>query len=151
MGGYHASCRSCQYGNVRQQPYYAPSSRRVAPPPALMAATSRWIPLDLDASSLYVALDARTDTYAFGLVLYEILHGVIAFLGFPGIGAMLLALEGQRPLLELRHEHARLGDLIESCWHTDPAKRPSMERVIETLDEEVEGYLVKDVDFVAGL
>jgi len=95
--------------------------------------------VDLDAPSLYVALDARTDTYAFGLLLYEILHGVIAFHGFPGIGAMVLAWEGQRPLLELRHEHARLGDLVESCWHTDPAQRPSMERVIETLDEEAAG------------
>jgi len=74
------------------------------------------------------------DVYAFGLLLYEILHGHVAFEKLPSVAAMLRAARGERPQLALRPEHAYLARLIEACWHAEPACRPSMHEVLQVLD-----------------
>jgi len=82
-------------------------------------------------------LHAAMDVYAFGLLLFEILHGRVAFADMTPMAAMLCAAKGQRPELALRPEHEHLGQLIEACWDTDPARRFRMHQVLEALDPEI--------------
>ena len=77
---------------------------------------------------------APMDVYAFGLLLYEILHGHVAFEGQSPVAAMLRASRGERPQLALRPEHAYLAQLIERCWDAEPARRPSMHEVLKVID-----------------
>jgi len=79
-------------------------------------------------------LNAAMDVYAYGLLLYEILHGCVAFAGRTPVAAMLLASKGERPRLALRPEHAYLAELIQACWDAEPAHRPSMHQVLKVLD-----------------
>ena len=68
-----------------------------------------------------------------GLLLYEILHGRTAFSGTPPMLAMMQAMAGARPHIDVRPEHAPLAPLMAACWHADVAQRPSMEEVVQGL------------------
>ena len=86
------------------------------------------------ATGATLPVNAPMDVYAFGLLLYEILHGRVAFAGKTPVAAMLRASEGERPPLALRPEHTHLAELIQACWDAEPARRPSVHQVLEVLD-----------------
>ena len=78
--------------------------------------------------------DTLTDVYSYGLVLYEISHGCIAFGGLSGFHAMLQAYDGERPPIALvRPELAPLGAVIETCWDAEVERRPNMQKVLQAL------------------
>ena len=81
-------------------------------------------------------LSPAMDVYSFGLLLYEITHGRVAFGNLNAIMACMRASKGGRPDLlmqQQRPELSHLHPLIVSCWDTQPANRPTMHAVLEAL------------------
>ena len=78
--------------------------------------------------------DTRIDVYSYGLVLYEIAHGRIAFVGRNGLAAMFMATVGERPPVAIvRPELTPLGAVIKTCWDAEVECRPSMQEVLQAL------------------
>src|ERR1700683_4771653 len=81
-------------------------------------------------------IDARTDVYALGLLLYEIVTGVQAFEGDPPIAVALKQLREfpTRPRQIVPSLPAHAENVILKCMQKDPAKRfQSMEEVAAAL------------------
>jgi serine/threonine protein kinase len=79
------------------------------------------------------AYDERADVYSFGLLVWETAHVRVPWADVDGVQvAFVLAPSGQRPPLtpgsapSLAAVYEPLAHLIASCWHKDPAQRPSM-------------------------
>ena len=85
------------------------------------------------------ASETPADVYSYALLLYEILHGRMAFAEMNALAAMIRASQGARPRLAPRPEHGHLIPLIEGCWHSDPGGRPSMPSVVDVLMKEFLG------------
>lgn len=74
------------------------------------------------------------DVYSFGMLLWELAHREPPFAGSAGIEvALQIVPAGLRPQLQLPKDLAALGPLITSCWHVDPAQRPTMSACCEQL------------------
>lgn len=74
------------------------------------------------------------DVYSFGMLLWELVHREPPFAGSAGIQVALeIVPAGLRPQLQLPKDLAALGPLITSCWHVDPAQRPTMSACCEQL------------------
>jgi len=76
----------------------------------------------------------QIDVYAFGCLYYAIFFDTVPFHGKNNFQIMRLVKSGKRPD---RHEQPRIDDctwnLIQSCWESDPSKRPTLDRIVETL------------------
>ena len=48
-----------------------------------------------------------------------------------------MAMDGERPQMDLRPEHAHLGVIIKACWNAEARLRPSMETVVQALNTTV--------------
>ena len=74
------------------------------------------------------------DVYSFGMLLWELAHRQQPFAGSPGINvALTIVPAGLRPELRLPKDLAALGPLVTSCWHADPAQRPTISACCEQL------------------
>ena len=74
------------------------------------------------------------DVYSFGMLLWELAHRQQPFAGSPGINvALQIVPAGLRPELRLPKDLAALGPLVTSCWHEDPAQRPTISACCEQL------------------
>eukprot|EP00741_Cyanophora_paradoxa_P023104 tig00021537_g22314.t1 len=76
------------------------------------------------------------DVYSYGMLLYELLFRRPPFSDTPLnplIAAVRAAYHGARPSLA-RAPLPELVPLVESCWHAEPARRPSFVRILETLE-----------------
>lgn len=78
-----------------------------------------------------IIYEPSVDIYSFGLLLYEIMHGVQAFGDLSPLAAMLRAADGARPTIALRPEHAPFAAVIEACWDADAHRRPTIATVVE--------------------
>jgi serine/threonine-protein kinase len=89
------------------------------------------------ASRARVHLADRADVYAFGLLLYELVHETRAFRTLTGAEALAAAQMGERPpLVGMRTTPhlAPLAELIRRCWAVRPADRPCMADVLTELE-----------------
>ncbi|CAK9226227.1 unnamed protein product [Sphagnum troendelagicum] len=77
---------------------------------------------------------AKADIFSFGMTCYEILTGKIPFADvfFPDLFPLIMA--GHRPMLPL-DVGGQLGNLIQACWNSDPARRPTATEICAILDE----------------
>ena len=79
-------------------------------------------------------IDARSDIYSFGVVLYRMLSGRVPFEGNAPIDIMLMHLDDTPPPLDVDGLPAGLEDLVMRCLEKDVALRPGdMDEVIEQL------------------
>ncbi|KAH9163753.1 hypothetical protein LEN26_000352 [Aphanomyces euteiches] len=77
-----------------------------------------------------------SDTYMFGVLLFEIMMGKEPFLSLPPHEAAALVLEGHRLTLKEWNECPPTHqELLDQCFKLDPHDRPTMAHVAATLDD----------------
>jgi len=101
-------------------------SRVPAVEPCEAGPSARSPPLHAPSGARVVAYDERCDVYSFGLMLWELAHGRVAFAGEDRREVFAKVARGGRPDIELPTEQAELGELIRACWHHEPEMRISM-------------------------
>ncbi|XVF84231.1 hypothetical protein PTKIN_Ptkin17bG0009300 [Pterospermum kingtungense] len=100
----------------------------------------------VDPSNIYVApevyknviFDRSVDAYSFGVILYEMIEGVVPFHPRPVEEAVkLMCLEGKRPPFKTKSRSypPDLRELIEECWNREPVVRPTFSEIIVRLDK----------------
>ena len=81
----------------------------------------------------------RSDCYALGMVIYEVLSGHIPFLGYSNYAATAKVLRGERPEKPQGVEGdwftgaSEVWEVLERCWAPQPENRPSIEDVLQHL------------------
>lgn len=77
--------------------------------------------------------DEKSDIYSFGMVLWEIASGRIPFAGMTEL--QILRRIDMRETEEIPDScPVQYANVIRSCWHQDPAKRPSIAEILESLE-----------------
>lgn len=90
------------------------------------------------------ALDARTDLYAFGAVLYEMVTGDVPFTGPTPLAIAVARLQQAAPDPRVRRSETpnALAELILACMARDPDHRPGSAADVARSLEELRGQLV---------
>ncbi|KAG6618847.1 TKL protein kinase [Phytophthora cinnamomi] len=92
--------------------------------------TYRWMAPEVIRHEPY---SNKADVYSFGVVLWELLARDQPFRGLTPIqAAFAVARQQMRPALP-RQTPLKIGELIEHCWHHDPARRPDFGAILEAL------------------
>lgn len=91
-----------------------------------------WMPPEMISN---VAYDSSADVYSLGIILWELYTRRIPYRGSglkPAKLVVKVVREGLRPVLPLQAplQYCRL---VRACWHADPARRPSISKVVRTL------------------
>ena len=81
-----------------------------------------------------VSFEDRADVYAFGLLLWELIHERRAFEELTGAAAASGALKGLRPQLSKPSKSDGIPALTCECWAQRPEDRPSMSTVLERIE-----------------
>ena len=84
-------------------------------------------------------LTKKSDCYALGMVIYEVLSGQPPFMQFHTCIVMLKVIQGERPGRPNGPEGVRFTDdlwrTVNRCWEPLPECRPSAEAVLECLEQ----------------
>ena len=88
----------------------------------------------LSLGRTFVSFEDRVDVYAFGLMLWELMHERRAFGELSGAAAASSALKGLRPQLSKPSKSDGIPALTCECWAQRPEDRPSMSTVLERLE-----------------
>uniref|UniRef100_K3WRW1 Protein kinase domain-containing protein n=1 Tax=Globisporangium ultimum (strain ATCC 200006 / CBS 805.95 / DAOM BR144) TaxID=431595 RepID=K3WRW1_GLOUD len=97
--------------------------------------TYRWMAPEVIRHEPY---STKADVYSFGVVLWEMItkdqpfRGMTPIQGMQRISAFAVARQQMRPALP-RHTPLKIGELVEHCWHQDPARRPDFSAILEAL------------------
>ncbi|ELR16256.1 serine/threonine protein kinase [Acanthamoeba castellanii str. Neff] len=76
----------------------------------------------------------KVDVYSFGVVMWEVVTRKQPFAGRNFMGVSLDVLEGRRPVIPSDCPR-EIKKMIRKCWHDDADKRPTMEAVVDLLDD----------------
>ena len=89
--------------------------------------------------------DAKADIYSYGLVLWQILTRQELFPEQSSLGAFVRAVthDNLRPPLPARLA-PDLAALLQACWDTDPARRPSAADIVARLDAAIHALAIPD-------
>ncbi|KAG0563397.1 hypothetical protein M758_8G024900 [Ceratodon purpureus] len=79
--------------------------------------------------------DKSIDTFAFGLIVYEMYEGLQSMDGNPETLARKRALDDVRPSFNATSYPPGMQELIAACWHKDPSKRPQFSEIIRQLED----------------
>ncbi|XP_019708410.1 serine/threonine-protein kinase STY46 isoform X2 [Elaeis guineensis] len=93
--------------------------------------TYRWMAPEVINHQPY---DHKADIFSFAIVLWELATSKIPYDTMTPLQAALGVRQGMRPELP-EHAHPGLLDLMQRCWGTAPAKRPSFSQIIVELEE----------------
>jgi serine/threonine protein kinase len=88
-----------------------------------------WMAPEMLQSTQYTE---KVDVYSYGIILFELLTGEIPFANENGFALPLQIIKGVRPVLP-KNIHKKWQKLVTVCWHDKPSKRPSFDKVVETL------------------
>ena len=95
-------------------------------------------PEAMDRNSLYS--NFQTDVFMVGYLMYEIWTMKKPWSGISARETMKLVLEGKRMELNGEGIPEEVKKIIQSCWLSDPKKRPSLEKELVGLSRVVNGY-----------
>eukprot|EP00045_Choanoeca_perplexa_P015889 m.206643 g.206643 ORF g.206643 m.206643 type:complete len:1226 (-) comp17107_c0_seq7:164-3841(-) len=99
------------------------------------ASTTRELPFRWQAPEACVQarFSMASDVWSLGIVIWEVLaSGTRPYRDLPNVNAVVSWLRnGQR--LELPPDNTGLGKLVQSCWQSNPALRPTAEQALERL------------------
>lgn len=146
-------------GHENEQHTFGAGTLRFMAPEVLNAGTPLATPLATHTRSgtTTAVYDERADVYSFGLLLWEVAHVRVPWANVEGRQvAFVLAPSGQRPPLtpdsspSLATVYEPLAHLIASCWHKDPAERPSMAACAEDLGRLLQLYVAHADSSSAG-
>ena len=109
----------------------------------VIGGTIRWMSPELlssDPTGPEVArLTKRSDCYALGMVIYEVLSGKPPFAPFQNLTVIMKVVQGERPGRPNGPEGARFTDdlwrTLNQCWEAVPQRRPSAEVVLKCLEQ----------------
>ncbi len=81
-------------------------------------------------------LDARSDVWSFGALVFELVAGRVAFVGDTAYAAVAEVLHGQVPRLanHVAGVDPRLDELVARCLEREVARRPDASQLIEELE-----------------
>lgn len=102
---------------------------------ANLKGTPCWLAPEMIVAKVW---DERSDVYSFAIVVWEIFAGQLPFTD-PRVGGVHDILKyvgkGGRPSMKaIRDTPQNVQDLIQACWEQDLRDRPSMRRVVASLD-----------------
>ena len=105
--------------------------------------TTRWMSPELLTSDPtgpeVTRLTKQSDSYALGMVIYEVLSGQPPFAPFQSHTVIMKVVQGERPGRPNGLEGARFTDelwrTLNRCWQPLPECRPSAEAVLECLEQ----------------
>ncbi|CAM8942248.1 unnamed protein product [Rhodiola kirilowii] len=94
--------------------------------------TYRWMAPEVIEHKPY---NEKADVFSFGIVLWEIVTGQLPYENLTPLQAAIgVVQKGLRPTIPT-NTHQKLVELIEICWHHDPALRPKFSEVIVALQQ----------------
>nr|CAD1836801.1 unnamed protein product [Ananas comosus var. bracteatus] len=82
----------------------------------------------------HLPYDHKADVFSFAIVLWELVTSKIPYDTMTPLQAALGVRQGLRPKLP-ENAHPRLVDLMQRCWETRPATRPSFSEITVELEE----------------
>jgi len=98
----------------------------------------RWMSPELLAPDQFDSTGSRptekSDCYALGMVIYEVLAGEAPFSRWRELTILWKVLEGERPV-RLQGFPDHIWEMVERCWGQKPNDRPSLDAVLHCLRE----------------
>ena len=96
----------------------------------------------------------QSDCYAFGMVIYEVLSGKVPFSQNHGYAIIGGIIKGERPRRPQGEEGMLFTDdiwsILEHCWKASPGDRPSVEHVLQCLEEVSKSWALLSPQMLAG-
>lgn len=75
------------------------------------------------------------DVYAYGMVLFELLTGVLPFEGLQQAEIVRAVGKGERPDIPEKYRNEAIVQLIEACWSQNPEDRPTFKEIYQLFDK----------------